>query len=112
MVCVAQLPAFTLSNNFSDPDQFIPDRFLPADHPDRPKSTLTDKQDALQPFSVGPKSCLGKGLALAEMKMILARFVWHFDFELLDDGFAIEKQRTFFFRERPPLNVSLSARKH
>jgi cytochrome P450 len=111
-VCVAQLPAFTLSNNFALPDSYLPNRWLPADHPDRPKITLTDKQDALQPFSVGPKSCLGKGLALAEMKLILARFVWRFDFELLDDGFAIEKQRAFFFRERPPLNVRLSVTKH
>jgi len=111
-LCVYQLPAFTLPNNFALPDTFLPERWLPASHPDRPKATLSDKQEVFQPFSVGPKACLGKGLAYAEIKLILARLIWHFDFELVDDGFAFEKQKAYLFRERPPLNVRLSLRKH
>ena len=111
-MAVYQLPAFTLPNNFALPECYLPERWLPADHPDRPKATLSDKQEVFQPFSVGPKACIGKGYAVAEIKLILARFVWHFDFELLDDGFAVEKQRAFLFRERPPLNVKLTPRKH
>ncbi|KAF2792082.1 cytochrome P450 4F3 omega-hydroxylase [Melanomma pulvis-pyrius CBS 109.77] len=110
IVCVYQLPAFTLPNNFALPETFLPERWLPADHPDRPNATLSDKQEVFQPFSVGPKACLGKGMALAEIKFILARLVWHFDFELVDNGFAFEKQRAFLFRERPALNVQLAAR--
>ncbi|OCK73848.1 cytochrome P450, partial [Lepidopterella palustris CBS 459.81] len=112
IVCIYQYPAFTLPNNWAYPDKFIPERWLPTDHPDRPKATLSDKQDAFQPFGFGPKNCIGKALAYAEMKLIIARFVWHFDFELLDDGFQIEKQKIFLFRDRPPLNVKLSVRKH
>ncbi|KAF1951056.1 cytochrome P450 4F3 omega-hydroxylase [Byssothecium circinans] len=112
IVCVYQLPAFTLPNNFALPETFLPERWLPADHPDRPNVTLSDKQEAFQPFSIGPKACLGKGIALAEVKLILARLVWHFDFELVDDRFGIEKQRAFLFRERPALNIRLTARNH
>ena len=67
-MCVYQLPAFTLPNNFAFPETFLPERWLPANHPDRPKATLSDKQEVFQPFSVGPKACLGKGLAYAEIK--------------------------------------------
>ncbi|KAF2655026.1 cytochrome P450 [Lophiostoma macrostomum CBS 122681] len=112
VVAVYQLPAFTLPNNFALPDCYLPERWLPIDHPDSPKATLTDEQEVFQPFSVGPKACIGKGYAYAEIKLILARVVWHFDFELLDNGFAVEKQRAFLFRERPPLNVKLSVRQH
>ncbi|KAG9235760.1 cytochrome P450 4F3 omega-hydroxylase [Amylocarpus encephaloides] len=111
VVGVYQLAAFTSANNFTLPDSYIPERWFPALHPDRPKVTLSDKQDACQPFGYGYKSCLGKGLALVEMKLILARFVWHFDFELSDDGFAFEKQKVFLFRRRPALNMKLRARK-
>jgi len=112
VVCIYQLPAFTLPSNFALPNCYLPERWLPANHPDRPKSTLSDKQDAFQPFGFGAKACIGKGLAYAELKLVLARFIWHFDFELLDNGFAFEKQKAFIFRVKPPLNVRLSVRKH
>jgi cytochrome P450 len=111
VVAVYQLPAFTLSENFALHDRFLPERWLPADHPERPKETLTDRQEVFQPFSVGPKNCIGKGLAYAEMKLILARFLWHFDFKLVDDGFAIDKQTAYLFRDRPPLRLNVSVRK-
>ena len=111
-MCVYQLPAFTTASNWARSNEFVPERWLRADHPDRPADTLIDKRDAFQPFGYGPKNCIGKGLAYAEMKLILAKFLWQFDFKLLDDAFAVEKQRIFLFRERPSLNVRLVERTH
>lgn len=38
------------------------------------------------PFSIGPRGCLGTNLAYMEMRIILAKLVWHFDWELLNQG--------------------------
>lgn len=64
-----------------------------------------------QPFSVGPKNCIGKGLAIAEIKLIIARFVERFEFELLDDGFEVEGQKSYLFRNRPPLRLKSKVRR-
>ena len=40
-------------------------------------------RDASKPFSIGPRACLGINLAYMEMRIILARLVWEFDWELL-----------------------------
>lgn len=34
-----------------------------------------------KPFSFGPRDCLGKNLAYAELRLIAARFLFRFDFE-------------------------------
>ena len=44
------------------------------------------------------------------MKLILARLVWQFDWQLADDKFALEKQRVFIMREKPDLNLHMRVR--
>lgn len=39
-----------------------------------------------QPFAFGPRNCIGRNLALAEMRLILARVLWNFDFELCPES--------------------------
>ncbi|KAK5120239.1 hypothetical protein LTR85_006445 [Meristemomyces frigidus] len=75
-VCVSQWPAFHSEVNFKDPDVFVPERWMGD-----PKYA-NDKRSACQPFSFGPRNCLGKNLAYAEMRLIMAKIVWQFDFEL------------------------------
>lgn len=65
--------------------------FLPLlkaiiDHKVRMGDTLyaDDKRSAYHPFSFGPRACLGRTLAYSEMRLILAKLVWSFDFELMD----------------------------
>jgi cytochrome P450 len=41
-------------DNFRDPDSFIPERFLGD------LRFINDKKNALNPFSTGPRNCLGK----------------------------------------------------
>lgn len=39
---------------------------------------------AFNPFSVGPRSCIGKGLAMAEIMFIMASVLVQFDFRRAD----------------------------
>lgn len=88
----------------------MPERFLPA--PERPSWAKNDEREAFAPFSIGPRNCIGKTLAYAEMKLILTRLMLHFDFELLNDGFELENQRVFIIRDKPALDMKLKLRRH
>ena len=62
---------------------FHPERWLPDHHPLYDPDFKHDVRDASKPFSIGPRACLGINLAYMEMRIILARLVWEFDWELL-----------------------------
>lgn len=55
-VSVAHFSAYRATANFADPDAFHPERWL--DHADA--KFANDQRDALQPFSYGPRNCIGK----------------------------------------------------
>ena len=42
--------------NFHNPDEFVPERFLP----DSPAEYRDDKRAALKPFGHGPRVCIGE----------------------------------------------------
>lgn len=54
MVAAAQYPMNHCSRNFSDSFSFKPERFL------KPEKFPDDNFDALQPFSYGPRNCIGR----------------------------------------------------
>lgn len=58
---------------FTNPDSFYPDRFLTADK---------IPSGAWRPFEKGPRSCIGQGLALIEIKLALVLLCRKFDFAL------------------------------
>ncbi|KAJ5610690.1 hypothetical protein N7510_007409 [Penicillium lagena] len=65
---------------FQHPDSFHrPKEFVPA----RWMEDLGDNLDAFQPFGVGPRTCIGRYIAMVEMRLILARLLWKFDWELV-----------------------------
>jgi len=66
------------TSNFTSPEAFIPERWL------KDPAYASDKLRARQPFSWGPANCLGKNLAYAEMRLLLANLVWHFDAQLVE----------------------------
>lgn len=102
---VYALAASQSAANFAQPRRFVPERWLHAD--ERPEWTKGDHLDACQPFLVGPRNCVGMSLAYAETKLILARLLYRFDMELLDDEFDIERQRVYIMWEKPPLMVQV-----
>ena len=66
------------AKNFHDPDTFIPERWLPKG--ERPAVFDSDRLSASKPFSIGFYSCLGNPLAWLEMRLIITRLLWTFDF--------------------------------
>ncbi|UJO25015.1 Fatty acid synthase beta subunit hexB [Fulvia fulva] len=75
-VVVQQYAACRSSENFRRPDEFLPQRWLGD------PEFANDRRSTSQPFSVGPRNCIGRQLAHAEMRLILAQILWHFDLEL------------------------------
>lgn len=64
---------------FANPDTFVPERWLSKG--DRPAEYGNDRLTASNPFSVGHRNCIGKSLAWAEMRLVLAKMMFEFDFE-------------------------------
>jgi len=53
---VAQIATNRSHVNFTDPDAFVPERWLP----NAPARYVNDIKEALNPFSTGPRNCIGK----------------------------------------------------
>ncbi|GME30911.1 Cytochrome p450 protein [Neofusicoccum parvum] len=87
--------------NFRDPDSFVPERWLPGGGYD------SDRKEVLQPFSHGPRNCLGKNLAYHEMRIIMANILWHFDLELCSESKGWSDQKTYILWQKSPLWVKV-----
>ncbi|KAK3712159.1 hypothetical protein LTR37_009250 [Vermiconidia calcicola] len=66
---------------YEDPGSFIPERWFS-------KPDMVKYKDAFAPFSMGPFGCIGKSLALVELRTVTARLVNRFDLSLApgEDG--------------------------
>lgn len=103
LVAVNHWSAYHSSSNFKDPYKFIPERWLGE------PEYRNDKRKVLQPFSVGPRNCIGQNLAYAEMRVILARILWNFDVELCEESRDwIEKLQIYTLWKKQPLMVKLN----
>ncbi|KAI8666353.1 hypothetical protein NCS57_00859800 [Fusarium keratoplasticum] len=101
-VSVPHWAAFHSESNFRDADSFVPERWLGD------ISYSNDSKDVLQPFSTGPRNCIGKNLAYAEMRFILARLLWKFDLEILEESETWDKQKSFLLWEKGALLTRLT----
>lgn len=89
--------------NFKDPDSFVPERWQGDE------AYCDDSRDASQPFSFGPRNCLGQNMAWHEMKMILGTLVLKFDLELCAESRAWGNNRKAYTTwEKIPLMVRLT----
>ena len=61
--------------NFAHPEIFWPERWLIASGLVPSSEKVVHNYEAFIPFSVGPNNCVGKNLALLEMRMLLCYFV-------------------------------------
>ncbi|KAL7951919.1 cytochrome P450 [Trichoderma barbatum] len=71
---------------YSKADSFVPERW--SQFPDM----IKDK-DAFAPFSTGPYGCIGKRLALMDIRQMISRLVWTFDIAFApgEDGTSFER---------------------
>ncbi|KAJ5042192.1 uncharacterized protein L3040_004747 [Drepanopeziza brunnea f. sp. 'multigermtubi'] len=105
-VGIHHLSTFHSARNFKNPMEFHPERWLGD------KEYAGDELAVLQPFSIGPRNCLGKGLAYAEVRSIMTRLLWNFDVELLPESKNwMVGQKSFGLWKKGPLWVKLSVRK-
>ncbi|KAK0640554.1 cytochrome P450 monooxygenase [Cercophora newfieldiana] len=98
---------FHSSRNFTDPKKFIPERWLDGPESER---FAKDRVQAFQPFSVGPRNCIGRNLAYTEMRLIMAKLMWNFDLSPADEEARSWMDRCIPFHlwHRPPLNIKLT----
>ncbi|KAL2135939.1 hypothetical protein VTI74DRAFT_6167 [Chaetomium olivicolor] len=95
------------SRNFTEPNKFIPERWLSEDEYQGQRFDKA-RHSALQPFSVGPRNCIGKNLAYVEMRLILARLVYNYDLVLADHlSEQFLERKAFNLWMKGPLNVQL-----
>ncbi|EHK41175.1 uncharacterized protein TrAtP1_004602 [Trichoderma atroviride] len=100
-----QWPMYHNAKNFTLPDSFIPERWLGD------ARFLNDCHEALQAFSYGPRNCIGKNLAYAEMRLILSKILWNFDIGLHPDSKNwYEEHEVYTFWKKPNLNVYIKPR--
>ncbi|KAI3286471.1 hypothetical protein DTO002I6_8142 [Penicillium roqueforti] len=107
-VTVHLFAAFRSPMNFRRPDEFLPERWIKH----CPPEFRSDNRSVFQPFSVGVRNCLGKNLAWAEMRIILANLLWHYNLEELlpDSKNWIEKQKIYMLWDKQDLNIRISKR--
>jgi len=86
---------------WTQPESFIPERWLEG-------SGYDDLKEASKPFSIGPRACLGMNLAYMEMRIILAKAVWHFDWELMEDVNWETDSKFRMLWKKPVLKVRFS----
>ncbi|KAI0641322.1 high nitrogen upregulated cytochrome P450 monooxygenase 2 [Trametes meyenii] len=107
-------------NFFPSPEAFWPERWLlasgrlsfgeagPAD-----KATFIHNEAAFLPFSYGPMNCVGKNLAMLEMRVIVCAVMQKFKLRLRD-GWDVQTYqqgfKDFFVTTRPPVPVQLAPR--
>ncbi|KAL5048440.1 hypothetical protein BDW71DRAFT_177694 [Aspergillus fruticulosus] len=109
-VSVHQSAAYKSPSNFHLPDDFIPERWLPDARNDPLSPFYNDNRAVVQPFSVGPRNCIGRNLAFAEMRLILARVLWNFDLELCKESVNWSKQKSYVLWEKGALMCRLKVR--
>jgi averantin hydroxylase len=97
-----QYAAGRVGYNFSRPTEFHPERFLGDPQFEK------DNFAALLPFSLGPRNCIGRNLAYAEMRLILAKVLYNFDLELDDRVGDWMDQKVFVLWEKHPLWVKVT----
>ena len=96
---------------FARAEEFIPERWL--EPPSRPKDFDGDQLSVVNPFSLGARNCIGKALAWAEMRLIVARIFWAFDLEAKgtkDQWLDWKSLRTFLVVEKKPVEVNMRIR--
>ncbi|KAJ6005164.1 hypothetical protein N7451_003108 [Penicillium sp. IBT 35674x] len=89
--------------------EFIPERWSDSEY-------NSDNKKASQPFSLGPRGCIGRHLSYMEMRLILGKLLWYFDIASADGApqwdpnGEMKYMKAYNTWEKPELNVYLKRR--
>lgn len=64
------------SKHWHKPFSFLPERWI--------GQGFDDNKSVFQPFSLGPRACIGMNLACLEARIVLAKLAWYLRWELVD----------------------------
>ncbi|KAL8668737.1 MAG: hypothetical protein Q9224_007779, partial [Gallowayella concinna] len=103
-VGISQYAVHRREDYFPDANRFQPERWM--DKQARSNNNLK----AVNPFSLGPRGCIGKSLAYAEMRLIVAYFVWNFDLHPIEDLSWMDRCKSYTVWAKPPLMVNFDPR--
>jgi cytochrome P450 len=97
------------SSKFYRANEFLPERWLAEARVDPTSPFYHDDLAAVQAFSIGTWSCIGKQLAYAELRVILAKLVWNFDMSSPVNGRDVDwgRQKAWVLIEKQPFDVRL-----
>ncbi|KAF3018177.1 hypothetical protein E8E14_011175 [Neopestalotiopsis sp. 37M] len=101
-VNVPQWSAYQSEHNWKEPQRFVPERWMGD------AEFAGDNRDVLQPFSIGPRNCIGRNLAYGEMRLILTHLLWHFDLELMEDSKDWTDQKIWTLWNKGAMHVKLT----
>ncbi|EUC44426.1 hypothetical protein COCMIDRAFT_98257 [Bipolaris oryzae ATCC 44560] len=93
---------------YKNAHKFLPERWYKS------STTSGKEKGAYAPFSAGPYNCIGKPLALMNLRTTAAKLLYRFDICLADgdDGTAFERDmKTQFTAAMGPLNLKFTERK-
>ncbi|KAJ4365024.1 hypothetical protein N0V83_008640 [Neocucurbitaria cava] len=79
------VPIYSIHHNpdyFPRPFDYLPERWLSDVSANPLHDRLPDAQSAFNPFSIGPRGCIGKGLAYVELTVTIARVLFLYDLRL------------------------------
>ncbi|KAH7371505.1 cytochrome P450 [Pyrenochaeta sp. MPI-SDFR-AT-0127] len=79
------VPIYSIHHNpnyFPRPFDYLPERWLSDASANPLHDRLADAQSAYNPFSIGPRGCIGKGLAYVELTVTIARVLFMYDLRL------------------------------
>ncbi|VUC37234.1 unnamed protein product, partial [Clonostachys rosea] len=103
-VGICQYAANRSDKHFAEPLVFAPERYLES----RDAKFQGDARGVVQPFSLGPRNCIGQNLARAEIRLILAKLTWHFDLELSSVGTDwLREQKAYGLWDKDPLLIRI-----
>ncbi|KAI8632811.1 cytochrome P450 [Xylariaceae sp. FL1651] len=105
-VTISSYAAYQHPSNFSEPTRFAPERWIKKDSPRWAK----DRREVYEPFGWGPRNCIGKNLAMLELRLLLTKILYHYDIELLPECQDWIRQKTFITWQKPPLMIKATRR--
>ncbi|KAL5403457.1 hypothetical protein PMIN06_009756 [Paraphaeosphaeria minitans] len=85
------------------PDDFLPERWI--------GEGFGDRKEAFNPFLLGPRGCLGINLAYLELRVILAKMVWAYEWEMVDkDVDWIRDNKMYLLWKKPEMKMRFHPR--
>ncbi|KAK5701173.1 hypothetical protein LTR17_022829 [Elasticomyces elasticus] len=104
-VSVAPVAANKSPANFTNSEAFVPERWLKTD-----STYAGDDQAASQPFSVGPNACIGRSIAIAQLKVATVKLLYNFDIMRCSDMQHWLRQKAYIIWDREHVRLDATVK--